>query len=83
MSKLLPHIKPAISLMAPDRRNRWCDHVIARVSHCDAGIFEMVAQGNVADELEAQRCELRATNGTIRFYTSVATHGDLLGNDKD
>ena len=31
----------------------------------------MVAQGNVADELEAPRGELRATNGTIRFGTPV------------
>ena len=53
--------KLAISLMAPDRRNRRCDHVLARTPHCDAGVFEKVAQGSVADEPEAARCELRAT----------------------
>ena len=61
MSKLSPHMKLAISLMAPDRRNRRCDHVLARIPHCDAGVFEKVAQGSVADEPEAARCELRAT----------------------
>ena len=53
--------KIAISLMAPDRRNRRCDHVLARIPHYDAGVFEKVAQGSVADEPEAARCELRAT----------------------
>ena len=47
--------------MAPDRRNRRCDHVLAQIPHCDAGVFEKVAQGSVADEPEAARCELRAT----------------------
>ena len=43
----------------------------------------MVAQGSVADELEAPRGELRAATKKVSFCTPVATHGDLLGHDKD
>ena len=53
--------------MAPDTRNRRCDHESARVPHCDAGVFEMVAQGSDADEPEAPRCELRATTEQSAF----------------
>ena len=61
--------------MAPASKNRRCDHVIARAPHCDAGVSHMVEQGIVADESEA--------TAELPVLAPVATHGDLLGYDKD